>query len=202
MKKQNILVCLCAVVCVCGIFNGCNIEDAQKNNTQNTTDMPISVFEEIDIEDKYANSKDIQVFANYTDSSGTFSELMEEANYIVKATVTSTYKKSVVTQTSTLTVTEVYKGDMPEEITLYQMAGDNNVINGNEYILFINKQNVDDVNSNVFYSCGGGQGVMRIDAEDKKIIVNSEILLGEDISVWLENRFVDYIAEVKKNEEN
>ena len=199
MKNRNSMIYVCAAVCACCIFNGCA---KTQEDAQNTTDLPFSVFAEIDIEDNYANSEDIQVFANYTDGSQNFADLMEEANYIVKAPVTSTSKKSAVTQTSTLAVTEAYKGNVSGEITLYQMAGDNNVLSGTEYILFMNKQYPNDSASNVFYSCGGGQGVMRMDSESKKIFVNSEILLGQDISDWLGDHLEDYIAVAEGFEEN
>lgn len=131
------------------------------------------------------NNETGHVFATYSDVAENFSQLSANADHIVRATVNSAYNKSSVTQTSTLTINEVYKGNVPDNIVLYQIANDNTVVEQEEYILFLNKQSKSTTEDNVFYPVGGGQGVMRVDHEDKAVYANSEKLLGEELDVWL-----------------
>lgn len=85
---------------------------------------------------------------------------------------------------SRLEVVKSYKGDVSGEIVFLQIAKDNPVKVGNEYILFMEKQSDEGEGyQNLYQPSNGGRSVMLIDGGN--IYTNDEGLIDKDLEDWL-----------------
>lgn len=171
MKKVIILLSVAIILS----FSACGFKTA--TSSANTQDRNHQV------------NNHSEVSASYCDSVQNFEQLENIANYIVRVYVVSTNMKSEFAQEATLKVLNTYKGVTTEEITLYQLASDNVVQQGNEYILFLNPQEPDETNSQIYYPVGGGIGVLRIDETTKEIFVCDNRLLDPELNTWISSNF-------------
>lgn len=132
------------------------------------------------------SSEGTNVSATYNDAASNFLQLEESAGYIVRASVVSTNMKSSVAQEAVLAVNVTYKGSVSDSITLYQIATDNPVEVGKEYILFLNPQWPENLDSQVYYPVGGGIGSLEIEPSTMHIYVDGERIMGDDLHTWVE----------------
>lgn len=134
----------------------------------------------------YANREaGSNISACYSFGANNFRELDKHTPYIARAETVSIDIRRVG-QVATLKVTEVYRGEVEDEILLYQMLGDNNVEVGKEYILFMDRQYSDTGPIQAFCTVSGPLGVMGFDAQGKKITVADSCLLDRNLERWAE----------------
>lgn len=131
------------------------------------------------------------VSACYRNSVHSFSDLDALAGYIVSAQVTDT--EVIVGQAATMTVMQVYRGNVPDTIRLYQMPDDNGVEKDGIYLLFMGPQKREDPDSGDYYPFGAGVGVIRLDPLTKSMYVYNSCINDDDFAAWrFENGFGDW----------
>lgn len=185
MKKNTVCIALLALVAVAGsLLGGAAIP---KTQLQHQDDNQIISLTELSNSLESSN-----VSATYGDSAVNFQQLEGTAGYIVRATVISTNMKSPFAQEAVLDVNEVYKGTVSDSITLYQIATDNPVEAGKEYILFLNPQWPENLDSQVYYPVGGGIGSLEIEISTKNIYVDGERIIGDELNVWVEDNLASH----------
>lgn len=183
MNKRTIGIASIALVALLGAAWGVRtISDTQPQ--QRSSDQIISLTQ------LNEESDSLYVEATYSDAIENFVQLESNAEYIVCATVVSTNIKSPMAQEAELSVDEVYKGTVADNITLYQIATDNPVESGKQYILFMNPQWPDNLECEVYYPAGGGIGVLEVEASTMNIYVDQERIISNDLAVWVENNLV------------
>ena len=180
---------LIIVMCIfCSVF----FVDTSKNETVPATDNIASL-----IENTEENLNEYIVDASYGDSAESFDELEKEAKYIVTATVISV-EKTKVSQKAVLKVSNVLKGKDKEEIELYQILGDDNVLLNKEYILFLNEQTPEDTNTDDFYPVAGGRGIMCVESKTSTIEIDSQKLNSDSLTAWLNDNLKDKSRNAKE----
>lgn len=177
MKKTLLIFILVVYLFV---FSACGNSNTNPTNSSNNSEITI-------INDDKNNSNQTNVFASYSDSASNFIELESTASYIIRGYVLSTKQKSEVAQEAIIKVTDTYKGKTSTEITMYQMLNDNNVKTGNEYILFLNPQEPDKPDSQIYYPVGGGIGALKIDESAKEILTADSRIIDSDMESWVNN---------------
>lgn len=177
MKKTLLIFILVVYLFV---FSACGNSNTNPTNSSNNSEITI-------INDDKNNSNQTNVFASYSDSASNFIELESTASYIIRGYVLSTKQKSEVAQEAIIKVTDTYKGKTSTEITMYQMLNDNNVKTGNEYILFLNPQEPDKPDSQIYYPVGGGIGALKIDESAKEILTADSRIIDSDLKAWINN---------------
>ncbi len=138
------------ILLVVSLLTACN----SAKNLDTSQDLPkgdAEVREDLALGKQAAESIS-GVSATYMDSVMNFKDLEKKSGYIVRGTVLSTEMVSPFAQKSEIKIEAVYKGSVPDIAYLYQLAGDNNVQKGSEYILFLNPQNSDEPNSGEYYT--------------------------------------------------
>lgn len=80
---------------------------------------------------------------------------------------------------------DTYKGKTAEKITLYQNSGDNTVQKGSEYILFLNLQEPEKPDLQIYYPVGGGIGALKIDSSVKTILTANDRIIDSDLRLWI-----------------
>ena len=133
MNKRTIGIASIALVALLGIaWGNRSIPDTKSQQPSNDQIISLTQLNE--------NSALQHVETAYNDTVENFVQLESNAEYIVSVTVVSTNMKSKMAQEAELSVNEVHKGTVPDSITLYQIATDNPVETGKQYILFMAPQ--------------------------------------------------------------
>lgn len=183
MNKRTIGIASIALVALLGAAWGVRTISAPQPQ-QRSSDQIISLEQLIE------DSDSLHIEATYSDAVENFVQLENNAEYIVCATVVSTNMKSKIAQEAELSVNEVYKGTVSDTITLYQIATDNLVESGKQYILFMNPQWPDNLEREVYYPVGGGIGVLEVEASTMNIYVDEERIISSDLAAWVEENLV------------
>ncbi len=186
-KNKKILISLTVIFCLVAISSVVFTMNRNNNNDASTYDDEYILDL---IESAYGDSDNIVVNASYSDSAESFEELENTADFIVMATVESVEKR-IAGQVATLSVSEIFKGNVQQSILLYQTLDDDNVKVGKEYILFMNEQTGDEA-QNDYYPVAGGRGVVLVYESSNETIVeiDSEKLNSQALIEWLDENFV------------
>lgn len=124
-----------------------------------------------------------QTMASYSDGPTDFADLVEGSDCIVIATVEETWQISMLNHSSRLSVTKVIKGDVDASITMWQVAGDNNVNVGDKCILFLRTQNEA---KQIYAPKGGGVGVMKYNDSPSDARIGYPIIDEKEFREWIE----------------
>ncbi|GEM_PF-3254905 len=141
----------------------------------------------------YAPHGGEQAEACYNDRSRvrSFTECDSKAAYIVRARVTEV--EVIVGQRATMTVTHVYRGEVPDTIYLLQFPEDNGVSKGYEYLLFLGEQHREDVDTGCYSPLGPAVGAIRLHESTKTMYLYNDSIYDKDFAVWLiKNGFGDW----------
>lgn len=135
--------------------------------------------------------------ALYADYAFSFSEMEEISALIVRGRVKSVRPASErkLAQQAEVEILATYKGKTYSTIRLFQLY-DNAVEEGGEYLLFLGSQYPDDEGSNVFYTVGGCQGSIELNAEGEnvKFCLNSAAIYDDDFAAWVDANLSDLIG--------
>lgn len=186
MKK---LFSILAIVIFVFAFSACDNTNTKTTTGNKNSEITVSNNEK-------SSSNESKVFTSYSDSAANFKELEDTASFAVRGYVLSTNQKSKFAQEAVIKVIDTYKGETGAEFTLYQNLGDNNVEKGNEYILFLNPQEPENLNSQIYYPVGGGIGALKIDESAKEIFTSDDRIIDSDLSSWIN----DNLASASNNE--
>ena len=186
-KNKRLLISITVIFCLVTISSVVFTMNRNNNNDASTYDDEYILDL---IESVYGDSANINVNASYSDSAESFEELENTAAFIVMATVESVEKR-IAGQVATLSVSENFKGNVPQSILLYQTLGDDNVKAGKEYILFMNEQTGDET-QNDYYPVAGGRGVVLVyESSNETIIeIDSEKLNSQALTDWLNKNLI------------
>lgn len=139
------------------------------------------------IEEGEIRVEHMEVDASYKFWANNFVELESGSPFIVKAKVLESETK--IGRMSRLEVVKSYKGDVSGEIVFLQIAKDNPVKVGNEYILFMEKQSDEGEGyQNLYQPSNGGRSVMLIDGGN--IYISDSKLIDKDLENWLNDNGV------------
>lgn len=177
MKK---LLSIMTIIILVFVFSACNNTNTKTTNDNNHSKTATS-NEDTNISTEY------KIFSSYSDAARNFNELKDTSSFVVRGYVLSANQKSKFAQEATIKVTGTYKGKTSTEITLYQNLGDNLVEKDNEYILFLNEQEPENPNSQIYYPVGGGIGVLKIDESAKEIFTSDDRIIDSDMKAWVNN---------------
>ena len=147
----------------------------QNGNDLSTEDVPISTLESMRDGFKW----DDFTYSGVTD----FQDLAESAGCVVRGTVSGITQYTPDVLKATVRISEVFSGKVPKVIHLLQMANDNTVEIGNEYILFMNPQGED--TDGTFCTVGGRLGAILVDIAGRQLILASSRIGEEDFSKWI-----------------
>lgn len=186
MKK---LFSILAIVIFVFAFSACDNTNTKTTTGNKNSEITVSNNEK-------SSSNEYKVFTSYSDSAANFKELEDTASFVVRGYVLSTNQKSKFAQEAVIKVIDTYKGETGTEFTLYQNLGDNNVKESNEYILFLNPQEPENLNSQIYYPVGGGIGALKIDESAKEIFASDDRIIDSDLSSWIN----DNLASASNNE--
>lgn len=168
MNTKRIFSVLTAAV-IAFVFSACGNGSVEfKDKTDDTKNQSTDIF-----------------FSSYSDAVSSFAELENTALFVVRGYVLNATQKSKYAQEAVIRVEDTYKGKTAEEITLYQNSGDNTVQKGSEYILFLNLQEPENPDSQIYYPVGGGIGALKIDSSVKTILTANDRIIDSDLRLWV-----------------
>lgn len=177
MKKTGI-ICLGLCLLVSAFSTACAKQETISPTLSDLNRM---------IENGEIKAEDIEVDASYKFWANNFVELESGSPFIVKAKVLESETK--IGRISRLEVVKSYKGDVSGEIVFLQIAKDNPVKVGNEYILFMEKQSDEGEGyQNLYQPSNGGRSVMLIDGGN--IYISDSKLIDRDLENWLNDNGV------------
>lgn len=135
--------------------------------------------------------------ALYADYCNNFAEMEDISLLIVYGRVRGVKPASdrKLAQEAEVEILATYKGKTYSTIRLFQLY-DNAVEEGGEYLLFLGSQYPDDEGSNVFYTVGGCQGSIELNAEGEnvKFCLNSAAIYDDDFAAWVDANLSDLIG--------
>ena len=129
---------------------------------------------------------DMMVDYCYRDGVSSFRELLEKSAYIVQGTVISIKQNTPIAQMAVVNVSQVYCGKVPDTIYVCQMANDNPMKEGREYLLFMNLQDTD--TEDTFYPVSGGTGIVRVAESSRQLMIANGIIDDEDLQSWVSEK--------------
>lgn len=177
MKKSGIL-CLGLCLLVSAFSTACAKQETISPTLSDLNRM---------IENGEIKAEEIEADASYKFWANNFVELESHSPFIVRSRVLESETK--LGKVSKLEVVKSYKGDVSGEIVFLQIAKDNPVKVGNEYILFMEKQSDEGEGyQNLYQPSNGGRSVMLIDGGN--IYTNDEGLIDKDLEDWLNDNGV------------
>lgn len=177
MKKSGIL-CLGLCLLVSAFSTACAKQETISPTLSDLNRM---------IENGEIKAEEIEADASYKFWANNFVELESHSPFIVRARVLESETK--LGKVSKLEVVKSYKGDISGEIVFCQVASDNPVKDGNECILFMEKQYAEgEGDPNWYQPSSGGRSIMLIDSGN--IYTNDEGLIDKDLEDWLNDNGV------------
>ena len=197
-KVKNMKVAIVAVLLII-VFGICFFQVRNIENKKSSQMNNIDILTENNSQVNENSESTVNVSASYADGVLTFSELEETAAYAVRGIVTEITERNELAQIAEISVQENYKSETGETIHLCQVLEDNTVEIGKEYILFMNRQNADDPAGESYYPVSGGTGVMLVESDGCRIVVDKEYLINKDMDVWFNENTSFVLGEISDN---